>query len=150
VERILTFEPAWDKRDKDPNKNYGIHGVNVRFVVKGDKGAVQFLLYTNWQLPHVQAEQESRPINPRYPHLMCTPLPADLGYHSLTPHYEGQTTMGPCEYLDGRPCYYDGSSLNAERPWKVLLEKGSDGVWKYLEDYYTSTFNTVETEEVNA
>lgn len=54
LERIVRFEPAYDKRDK----NYGIHGVQVRFVLKGAEGAVQFLLYTNWQLPHIVKERD--------------------------------------------------------------------------------------------
>ena len=55
MEKIVKFYPAFDRR-KDPKGNYGIHGVDMRMILKGDKGAVQFVLYTNWHLPHVQEE----------------------------------------------------------------------------------------------
>lgn len=141
LERIVTFNPAFDKRHANPSKNYGIHGVELRMVLKGDLGAVQFVLYTNWHLKHVQEELDAKPpFSSRYPHISCHPMPSDLGYHSPKPMYDGQNTMGKCEYLNGKPCYYDGSGLNAEKVYDVLLNEGSDGVWKYLENYYNETF----------
>ena len=133
-ERIITFSPALDKRNTDPKKNYGIHGVDLRFVLKGDEGAIQFVLYTGWHLPHVAHELKQRGSE------MLAPMPADLGYHSPHPMYEGQTSMGPCEYLNGHDCYYDGSSLNAEGVFELLLEEGSDRVWKELEEEYERRF----------
>lgn len=132
MERITEFTPAWDRRDPDPNKNYGIHGVELRMVLKGKLGAVQFVLYTNWYLPHIQKELS-----------IDSPIPADLGYHSPTPKYSDQPARDNCPYLDGAPCYYDGSGLNAQRIYDVLLTKGSDGVWKELEDYYIELFGSL-------
>ena len=132
-EQIVEFLPAFDKRSDDPKKNYGIHGVELRMVLKGDAGAVQFLLYTNWQLPHVSEELKGNTLFDR-------PLPADLGYHSKTPMYEGQECRNDCQYLDGHDCYYDGSSLDADRIFKVLCAEGSDGVWRALEAYYNDVF----------
>lgn len=34
-ERIVEFTPAFDKRSSDPSKDYGIHGVDMRMVLKG-------------------------------------------------------------------------------------------------------------------
>ena len=69
------------------------------------------------------------------------PLPADVGYHSPTPLYEGQTVCSDhCEYLDGKPCYYDGSGLFAEEVYQKLVEGGSDEVWKILEERYMELF----------
>lgn len=144
----ITIAPAYDKRNKNPDKDCGVHGCEMRFILKGELGVVQFVLFTNWQLPHVTQEFLDMPminttdmdIKIRY-----LPSPADLGYHSPVPIYEGQEPMNkPCEYLDGKPCYYDGSGLNAETIYKVLLEKGSDGVWKELEIYYHDTFDEIE------
>lgn len=129
MEKIITFYPAYDKRSTDPKKNYGVHGVDLRMVLKGELGAVQFMLYTNWHLPHIEGRIDK-------------PLPADLGYHSFKPMYEGQEAIRKeCEFLGGKPCYYDGSTLNAERIYNVLLESGSDGVWKELESFYVETFD---------
>ena len=136
MERIVELSPAYDKRDPDPTKNYGIHGVNLRMVLKGQRGAVQFLLYTGWQLPHVRDEFKER---------AASVLPADVGYHSPVPMYEGQAEIAEsCEYLDGRPCYYDGSSLAAERFFDVLTHEGDAGVWRELERYYVETFEELE------
>lgn len=179
-QEIIQFIPAYDKRDPDPKKNFGIHSVELRMVLKGPEGAVQFVLYTQWMLPHVQENLDQKTIKSiaKEPasgqtQLACFyhPLPADLGYHSPKPMYPDQKPMGsekfdflntetlrgetgdieiptrvetgtftPCEYLDGKPCYYDGSTLNAERIYDVLVAEGSAGVWRELRDYYDLTF----------
>lgn len=144
LKRTVMFHPAFDKRSPNPKENYGIHGVEIRFLLSGPHGAVQFLLFTNWQLPHVAKEFETASYR------FNKPMPADLGYHSRTPHYEGHQHMGPCEFLDGANCYYDGSSLNAERVFNRLLRDGDAGVWSELEDYYRATFQTVAADEVPA
>lgn len=142
LERIVEISPAWDKRNRNPAKNYGIGDVNMRFVLKGERGAVQFLLATNWHLPHNQRELDASNAIPRDPHYFCRPRPYDLGYHSPTPCYEGQDCIDDaCEYLDGKPCYYDGSTQNAEKPYEILLTEGGDGLWKYLEEYYNRIFD---------
>ena len=141
----ITILPAWDKRDPDPNKNYGIHGCELRFVLKGPLGAVQFVVYTNWHLPSVTKElitskSMNQPIGGD-PHWRCRPRGADLGYHSPTQRYEGQQPTKNCQYLDGRQCYYDGSSLQAEEiGMPILLQEGSEGVWKLLEKRYNQLF----------
>ena len=61
VERITKIYPAWDRRDPNPSKDYGIHGAELRMVLKGELGATQFVLYTNWHLPHVTEELLHRP-----------------------------------------------------------------------------------------
>jgi len=136
-ERILDFIPAFDKRDPDPKKNYGIHGVTMRFVLKGPLGAIQFILYTNWQLPSVRREQDQAGL----PAFLTHPMPADLGYHSPVPTYEGeQPLFAECPYMPGCPCYYDGSGLNAQRPFDVLVTDGEEALWRYLRDYYRERF----------
>jgi hypothetical protein len=152
MERITKFIPAFDKRNPDPNKNYGIHGVELVMVLKGELGAVQFVLYTNWNLPHVTEEliekrlQKALPPSTLsiYDFTLFTPQPADLGYHSLIPKYEEQVKRDNCPYLDGKPCYYNGSGLNAQRIYDILLYSGSDGVWKELEEFYEQTFGELK------
>lgn len=140
-ERRVEFSPAYDKRDPDPKKNYGIGSVNIRFVLIGDKRAVQFYLMTgSWVLPHVAEEYKAKG-------LVSEVLPADLGYHSPVPMYDGHDSITEnCEYIGG-PCYYDGSGLAANRIWKVLLEEGDKGVWRELEEYYLDLFGE-EKEQV--
>ena len=139
-ERIVSLSPAYDKRHSDPEKNYGTHGVDLRMILKGPHGATQFILFTNWQLPHVTDESVRKArsgLDDIGARVHFLPSPADLGYHWRTPRYEGQTPIQKsCKYCDGHPCYYDGSSLQAETVYETLLREGSDGVWKVLEDVY--------------
>lgn len=144
-ERIFTIHPAFDRRNPDPEKNYGVHGCELRMVLKGPKGAVQFVLLTNWQLPHVTEDvlkkSVDKPMKEIDLKVRFLPLPADLGYHSMAPMWEDEKpSHEACPYLDGKPCYYDGSGLNAERVYEILLIEGSEGVWRYLENYYYDTF----------
>ncbi len=60
MERIKEVTPAYDRRNPNPEIDYGIHGVELRYVLRGPLGAVQFVLYTNRQLPHVQEEMLKR------------------------------------------------------------------------------------------
>ncbi len=137
--REILFSPAFDKRDPDPSKNYGIHGMELTFYLKGDEGAVQFKLFTGWDLPHVRAEHKDS-------HTLCNiyPMPADLGYHSRKPVYDDQKPRENCHVLDGQPCYYDGSGLNAEPVFDLLVTEGHEAVWVALENYYQETFPTNE------
>lgn len=130
LERIVTMRPAFHRVHEDPKKNYGVGSVSLRMVLKGPLGAVQFLLLTNWYLPQTHAWWGSRGIKPG---LEC--VPADKGYHWTTPQYEGQEPMD-CDLLPGGKCYYDGSGLNADELYQVLLKEGSDGVWRELEEFY--------------
>lgn len=143
MKKEIIFYPAYDKRDPDPHKNYGIHGVELGFFLVGELGAVQFKLYTHWQLPHVQREIDAKPPHAQFPYMFHEAMPTDLGYHSHKPMYEGQDVQtDDCHLLNG-PCYYDGSSLNAEPVFDRLRAEGSEGVWKALEDYYAATFGEI-------
>ncbi len=131
----VQVRPAFDKRHPDDGKNYGIHGGDLLFTLIGDKGAVTFLLYTNWHLPHVVEEFHCRP-----DHLICKPLPADIGYHSPHAMYEGQKPRHEaCEYI-GVPCYQDGSASYADEFYQEMITKGTKGLWKKMKEYYESCF----------
>lgn len=139
----ITFHEAWDKRDPNPSINCGIHGVEIRFVLKGKLGAVQFVIYTNWMLPEVTKERKPRYIGKILQDVdlyFLYPIPADLGYHSHKPMYDGQEkSTEDCPYIGGS-CYYSGSGLGAGPVYDVLLREGSDGVWRELKGYYKRIF----------
>lgn len=139
MERITKFYPAYDKRDPDPKKDYGIHGVDLRMILKGELGAVEFTVFTGWQLPHVKEElyKKMSPEN----HFLYDPMPADVGFHSYKPIYENQKpTTEVCKHLNDKPCYYDGSGLKAIEIFDILVEKGSDAVWEELEKLYNQQY----------
>ena len=118
--------------------SHGISGMSILFISKGDKGAVQFVLGTGW-LPQY-SEQSS--IGVRSVDLTTAkPYPSDLGYHSKTQQYDGQSTIDDsCEYCDGEPCYYDGSGLNANDAMYALVNGGDEGLWEFLDAYYECVF----------
>jgi len=119
--------------------SHGKHGVAIRFVLQGNDGAVQFLLYTGW-LP-----QYKKPSSIGYINIAdwgFSPTPADLGCHSRTARYPGQEPFtNSCEYCDGKPCYYDGSSLNANDAMYALVNGGDEALWSFLEGYYNHAFH---------
>ena len=142
-ERIIEIGKAFDKRNSDPAKNYGIHGANLKFLLKGPKGVIQFVVYTNWHLPHVDRELQSKCMGS---HCFREPMAADIGYHSYVPMYESQTPISEsCPYLEGNPCYYDGSSLQAQEIFDIMVAQGGDAMWSELETRYVETFGDETT-----
>ena len=103
--QIVHFSPAFDKRHANPNKDYGIGSVQIRFVLQGKRGAVQLLLGTDWYLPESIKEYEEKgnrnlppPINLRDDKDFLKGW--DLGYHSPKPMFKGHELMeGKCEYV---------------------------------------------------
>ncbi len=146
LKKSLDMSPAWDRRHSDPNKNYGVHGVEMRFYLTGSEGAVQFVLATNWQLPNVAREQEKTPPSPAHTRLLMRPYPMDLGYHSHVPMYEGHTPMNiKCSVLGTDTCYYDGSSMMAQTAFTKLLTGGYEALDQYMLEFYNDTFSTSYT-----
>ena len=95
-ERIVRFERGYDcikfecvngLKSCKPGSggSHGAHGLQIRFVLKGDEGAIQFLLFTGL-LPKT-VESTFQPFGgwcDREPFIPC-----DLGYHSKKPRYDG-------------------------------------------------------------
>lgn len=142
MKQSITFNPAYDKRSAKPNENYGIHGVGMVWLLEGELGVVQFIVFTHWHLPHIQAEMDLEPLN-SVPYMFHKPQPVDVGYHSPKPMCEGQTEM-KCDKLPSGKCYYDGSSLQATTVFNILLAEGSVGVWKELERRYVGLFGELK------
>ena len=142
MERLFEIRPAWDKRNKDPKKNYGVHGAELFMGVKGKHGAVQFVVFLNWHLPAVEIGKKDFRYESRIDDHV---LPADVGFHSKTPMYEGQEPMSDsCQYTDNEPCYYDGSGLHASKVFDMLVAEGSDAVYKYLGSLYKQQFGELK------
>lgn len=134
--RITQWQPAFDKVHPDPSKNYGIGAVTVRFVLVGEKGATQFVMSTGWYLKHNREDLKSKSA------FMLEPMAYDWGYHSRELMYEGQSHMGPCEYLGGDDCYYGGSSLYADTIMEQFFANGEEWLWGELEKEYNERFDT--------
>jgi hypothetical protein len=126
--RNFRVTPAYDTKAE----GYGIGCAMLWFELVGPKGAMVFHLLTNWYLP--QNERDTR----------CRPFLGGVDYHSPAPLRDWQSSDEPsqkeCNFLCGKPCWSDGSSLAAERVFEIMVSEGSDGVWKFLEDRYVATF----------
>ena len=106
--RDVIVRPAYDAMFDDPphrpKRDYGRHGAEIHFVLKGSGGAVAFTISTMWMLPetwahealtgheqHVPPDLEDWrvPTGPtrhdggEFPHLFCRPMPSDVGYHAI-------------------------------------------------------------------
>lgn len=138
-ERIIYFEKGWNRRGPNPSKDFGVGSLGIRFLLKGKKGAIQFHLDTGWYPHLIGYYQDYIPVGGNLS--MILPRPTDLGYHAYEPQYEGQKSItDKCPFLDDKPCYYDGSSLQAAPLFKILVEQGDEALWNYLECEYINTF----------
>lgn len=104
---------------------HGIGSVRIWFVLKGPKGAVQLVISTDMYPKEANANKI------HHSHSWGV----DLGYHAYKPQHEGQEiyVKSNCEFLAGKPCYYDGSVMNAERPYEIFVKEGLEALWKFLE-----------------
>jgi hypothetical protein len=142
MDRAVYFEPGCDT-GKPPRKS--VAAMRIRFVLTGDRGAVQFLLGTDWYPLSVQNDAGWSGHYTMYRE--TKPMAWDLGYHSRAPMHDDQIMIEEkCSYLGGKPCYYDGSSLNAEPIRDEFLARGDAAVWESLEHYYVDTFGKDEEE----
>lgn len=124
----IVFNPAYDRRNSDPKKNYGIHCVEIRWMLSKNGKGISFLIYTDWFLDHIEKRASD-----------FLPNGIDISYHSPTPFYMDQPCNQNCPVIGGG-CYSDGSSLAAEPIFKMLKEGGSEAVWAEMIRYYNEQF----------
>ena len=137
-ERIVFVKPAFDKRSNDPSKDYGISACRIVFILKGKRGAVQFMIGTNWYVP--SAREHLKKLLPSCKDTERKPEGWDVGYHSHKKMYNGQEPVAyKCEILGGK-CYYDGSGLRADAWIEDFVAGGTDWLWPKLEEEYRNTF----------
>jgi len=142
LEHIIKTRPPFNKVSKDANKNYGVGSMLIWFYVKGKKGAIQFQLNTGGYLKEVAcswADKGKLTSSHSNEPMLGIVQGWDLGYHSPKPMYEEQTSM-ECNIIEGGRCYYDGTSSGAETPLQIYIEKGEEGLWKFLEETYEERF----------
>jgi len=152
LERVVHFKPGFDKRNpSDPSKNYGISGGSLLFVVKGPLGAVHFSFGTNFYPRSAEQHLVNCYTDGRMARFgedgvagiakSFRPMGFDVGYHAHSPSYEGQgISQEACEWLDGKPCYSDGSALRATDWMQQFLENGTEWLWPALEAEYSARF----------
>ena len=103
-EHVILLSGAYKcSKSRSDGGSHGIVPLRIWFALVGPKGAVHWLLNTGWKPRSVP---ESGSLGP-YPRAW------DIGFHSRTPLHEDVPAGAPCDVLNGVPCYYDGSALNA-------------------------------------
>lgn len=100
---------------------YGDGRWQARFLLKGDRGSVQF----NCVLGENQTFPDEPNVDGR-----------DVGYHSHLPMHSNQT---PCECDIHGQCYYGGSSMTALEWAEKFKKHGTVWLWPRLEQYYMDT-----------
>jgi hypothetical protein len=137
-QREIRCEPGYDFREEDAHKpshqRRGCHGMNMRWLLHGQYGTIQFLIYTSWLPSWVKEGQWGPRVDDHGP-AQFRPMAADLGHHWDRPTYDGEDSM-TCDIRSGGTCFYDGSGLNAEPLFAKLLTNGSEAVWAEMEAYY--------------
>jgi len=105
-----------------------------RHVLRGEGVAVQFVYFDDQWLC-------GPPLSPHLRRMF--PLASDLGHHTISPLYTDQPTMEKCDLFAGAPCYYDGSTLNADPGLEILTTQGEEALWDWLEAYFHSVMGDV-------
>jgi hypothetical protein len=156
VNRRIVFFPAYDRTDPDPKKDYGVGCLDLRFLVEGKSGTVEFELLTQWFQEHIMKRRLDSLKHDVWivkqdfllRHFL-DPFPADVCYFSPKRISEDDSYWEKGVYytLEGKPCYYGYKYKDEkeDRPareiaCRKLVEEGDESLWKYLEDYYEEVF----------
>jgi hypothetical protein len=104
----------------------------MHLTVAGVDAEVSLAVMTGWDLPTVLAHHR----------LKDYPRGGYVDFHTARPRYEDQDRREPRP--DGRcrdwaACYLDTGYSMADEPTALLVEKGSDAVWEWLENLYAET-----------
>lgn len=138
LERAVLFQPGYNgDHDAEPRHNYGVHGMEITWLLRGPAGAVQLMIYTNW-IPGELSPGHGLPPGgmavPRAP-FEHYPMSAGIGLHSPSPLYDDQHSRLDCRLLDGA-CYYDEALTASDHLAKRFVLEGEPAVWAELESWY--------------
>lgn len=151
-ERLVHIRPAYDCirvqpcvhgsercSSGDPGGNHGIHNAELVMTVRGPEAEVTLRVGTGWFLPVTPGSTFNQK---RYPNGYS------VSFHTARPRYDGQeprevAPQGHCK--EWGQCYWDAGFPMAEEPAALLVEKGSDAVWEWLENQYNETVQEMNT-----
>lgn len=148
LERIFAVRPAYDCIGVQPcvhgsdrckpgaGGSHGRHNAEMHLTVRGVDAEVTLVVGTGWDLPTVPDHHTHRGPEGRFVEL-----------HTARPRYEGQDVRTPqpgdsCETWGA--CYVDSGYSMSDEPTRLLVEKGSDAAWAWLENLYTQTQAEIE------
>lgn len=130
-ETAVVFEPGWNDRDGQ----HGVQGMDIRFLLRGPKGAAGFLMTSGW----VPGEKG---VNPSVATLF--PMAMDVSYHAHSPQHDGhEQATAKCPYLDGQRCFSSGSFLAADPILEAFIVRGETVVWEALRERHDELHATI-------
>jgi hypothetical protein len=114
---------------------HGVHGMEVRWHLRGPAGAVWLAMITDW-LPGDRWPGHGLSPDGINRNWEMYPAGFGLGCHARVPQYEGHdlSERDCCEI--GGPCYSDVSLSGADEPVKRFIAEGEQVIWDALESRY--------------
>lgn len=133
-EESVRFTPGYNCPARGP-LSHGVHGMEIRWLLRGPKGAVWLAMFTHW-IPGEVSPGHGLPPSGLVRDMPRHPGGAGLGYHARAPQYEGQAAdREDCKVIGG-PCYGDMSFGGADEPVKRFITEGEQAIWDVLESAY--------------
>lgn len=145
-ERIVRVKPAYDclvvqpcvhgsdRCGTDPGANHGRHNAELHMVLRSSVAEVLLVVGTGWELPETPAQFR----------LSDCPRGQFVDFHSSMPQYDGhEPQASSCDLWP--VCYGNAGYTMADEPTKLLVSKGSDAVWEWLEATYRQRFEAVQS-----
>jgi hypothetical protein len=146
--RRIEFQVGYDHREFPEDcggGGHGQHGMQMRFVLIGPRGAVQWMTaMTNWVPGNVELDLIANVSLVPCHHKIRDGYAVDLGYHAPErPAWDTGEHMveRKCDLLPGGTCFYDGSGLAAEDLVPGFLDHGPHAVWAALARHYATVFH---------
>ena len=142
LQRIVQVRPAYDCIAVQPctrpheqeqcnataGQHHGRHNAEMHFVIRGPQAEITLAIGTGWSLPETPSAMRGE-----------SPWAYLVEFHSARPQYENhEPTGGPCELWTS--CYIGRGYTMADEPTELLVRKGSDAVWEWLEAAYHDQF----------
>lgn len=142
VEVAVVGVRAFHRCDPDPAKSYGISGGHMYFALRKDGNAILFDLFPDWGQTHEAFHAESPDCN--HPmHRAGYPRRSDAGPHAGAVQLHLSTELptafggggGYCDWTGRNECWTDIGFSIGEDAFTALRNEGTDGLWKWLEDF---------------
>lgn len=142
LEKIVYVRPAFDclmiqpcvhgsdRCGTVPYASHGRHNAELHLTLRGATAELTLVINTGWYLSET----------PQYVRVSSEARGSRVEFHSAVPRYEGQELQQTKCDLWPAGCYGDAGYTMAEEPADLLMRKGSDAAWEWLETTYKESF----------
>lgn len=128
-EKFIFLTPAFEARDPDPHKDYGIGGVHMTFAERRGDMVIDCSFFTDWHLPNVQKRLANKSDN----YYSLKPMCNGIYWHRPARTSEYQSHSRDCALRGGNCFGYVGSALYGDKITERLLSEGGSGVWDEID-----------------